>query len=112
MAGEVQKIPKAEEVPTIDKAALPASSLPPWVISARKWGLAAWNLFLRQREISILIIAILLVIYFQSANSVFLSRSNLVTLGQFIATTAIIAAGEVMLLICGEIDLSVGQVFA
>ena len=36
----------------------------------------------------------------------------MVTLGQYIATTAMIAAGEVMLLICGEIDLSVGQVFA
>jgi len=113
MAGEVQKAPKVEEVATIEEvAAVPASSLPPWVISARKWGLATWNLFLRQRELSILIIAILLVIYFQSANNVFLSRNNLETLGQYIATPAMIAAGEVMLLICGEIDLSVGQVFA
>jgi simple sugar transport system permease protein len=112
MAGEVQKIPKVEEAPTVEEVALPASSLPPWVITARKWGLSTWRLFLRQRELSILIIAILLVIYFQSANDVFLHVSNLETLGQYIATPAMIAAGEVMLLICGEIDLSVGQVFA
>ena len=112
MAGEVQKIPKVEEVQTIEREALPASNLPPAVITAQKWGLAVWHLFLRQRELSIAIIAVLLVIYFQSANSVFLNRSNLETLGQYIATPAMIAAGEVMLLICGEIDLSVGQVFA
>ncbi len=96
----------------VHKEALPATSTPPVVETTRKWGLTAWNLFLRQREISIAIIAILLVIYFQSYNSVFLQKNNLETLGQYIATPAMIAVGEVMLLICGEIDLSVGQVFA
>ena len=96
----------------VHNEALPATSTPPVVETTRKWGLAVWNLFLRQREISIAIIAILLVIYFQSYNSVFLQKNNLETLGQYIATPAMIAVGEVMLLICGEIDLSVGQVFA
>lgn len=104
MADEVQK----EALPS---ASLPPA-LPPALITAQKWGLSAWHLFLRQRELSIAVIAILLLIYFQSANSVFLGRSNLENLGQYIATPAMISVGEVMLLICGEIDLSVGQVFA
>ncbi|HET9147063.1 MAG TPA: ABC transporter permease [Acetobacteraceae bacterium] len=68
--------------------------------------------FLMLREASIVIVAVLLFIYFAVANSNFISGDNLQTLSQFIAPSAIIACGEIMLLICGEIDLSVGQVFA
>jgi len=68
--------------------------------------------FLRRREASIAIIAIALLAYFQLSSANFLSPDGVRTLFQFVAATAIIAAGEVMLLICGEIDLSVGQVFA
>ena len=64
------------------------------------------------REASILVVAILLFAYFAISNDNFLSGPNLQTLSQFIAPAAIIACGEIMLLICGEIDLSVGQVFA
>ncbi len=67
---------------------------------------------LRWREASILVVAILLVIYFQVANANFLTGANLQTLSQFVAASAIIACGEVMLLICGEIDLSAGMMFA
>ncbi|HEV2583336.1 MAG TPA: ABC transporter permease, partial [Ktedonobacteraceae bacterium] len=70
------------------------------------------SIFLRQREASILIIAIILIIYFQFSSSNFLTSDNISTLFGFIYATAIIAAGEAMLLICGEIDLSVGQVSA
>jgi simple sugar transport system permease protein len=66
---------------------------------------------LARREISILVVAILLATYFQSSDSAFLSSGNIRTLAQFTAATAIIAAGLVMLLICGEIDLSVGQAY-
>ncbi|WP_112426373.1 ABC transporter permease [Thermogemmatispora tikiterensis] len=76
----------------------------PWLRVAR--------LFLRQREASIVVVAIALIIYFQFSNQAFLSTQNIRTLSQFVAATAIISAGEVMLLICGEIDLSVGQVYA
>jgi simple sugar transport system permease protein len=72
----------------------------------------AVDTFLRLREASIAVVAVLLVIYFQSVNDNFLTSANLETLSQFIAASAIIACGQVMLLICGEIDLSVGQVFA
>jgi simple sugar transport system permease protein len=68
--------------------------------------------FLQLRWASILLVAIALGAYFTFANENFLSRANALTVGQFLAATAIIAAGEVMLIICGEIDLSVGQVFA
>jgi simple sugar transport system permease protein len=68
--------------------------------------------FLRIREASILVVAILLIIYFESSNSNFLTRANLQTLSQFISAPVIIACGEIMLLICGEIDLSAGMVFA
>jgi simple sugar transport system permease protein len=73
---------------------------------------AVTDAFLRRREASILVVAIGLVLYFQASNSVFLSKENIATVAQYAAPWALIAAGEVMLLICGEIDLSVGMVFA
>lgn len=67
---------------------------------------------LRWREASILLACVLLAAYFQSTNPAFLSVSNIQNLIDFTATTAIIAAGEVMVLVCGELDLSVGMVYA
>jgi simple sugar transport system permease protein len=66
---------------------------------------------LARRELSILAVALVLAVYFQSVNSAFGTQGNLRTLAQFTAATAIISAGLVMLLICGEIDLSVGQAY-
>ncbi len=68
--------------------------------------------FLRRREVGIFAVAVALLIYFQSANSAFLSQGNIRTLAQFAAATAIVAFGLVMVMILGEIDLSVGQAFA
>jgi simple sugar transport system permease protein len=70
------------------------------------------DIVLRWREASILLACVLLATYFQSTNSTFLSVSNIKNLIDFTATTAIIAAGEVMVLVCGELDLSVGMVYA
>ena len=64
------------------------------------------------REASIVIAGILLVIYFQVTAPAFLSASNIPNLAVYAATIAIIAAGEVMVVITGEIDLSAGNVFA
>jgi simple sugar transport system permease protein len=69
-------------------------------------------ILLRRREASVIIVAIVLVVYFQSSNQAFLSPDNTRTISQIVTPWAIIAAGEVMLLICGEIDLSVGNIFA
>jgi simple sugar transport system permease protein len=65
-----------------------------------------------QQEASIVVIAVLLAGYFQLSNSAFLTSANLQTVAAFAAAAAMVAAGEVFLLVCGEIDLSAGQVFA
>ena len=67
---------------------------------------------LRRQEASIFVVAVALLIYFQSVNSAFLSQGNIRTIAQFVAATAIVAFGLVMVMILGEIDLSVGQAFA
>ncbi|WP_297910607.1 ABC transporter permease [Thiomonas sp.] len=67
---------------------------------------------LQWRETGILVAVVLLLAYFQFASRYFLSWENLGVLGQYAAAPAIIAAGEVMVLICGELDLSAGQVYA
>lgn len=67
--------------------------------------------FLRQREASILLVAVALVLYFQARTPIFLTQDNLVTISQYVAATAIIAVGQVLLLVSGEIDLSVGHVY-
>jgi simple sugar transport system permease protein len=71
--------------------------------------------FLRQREASVFIVAVVLVLYFgviSSASTAFFSKLNLINISQGTAPYAIIAVGEVFLLVCGEIDLSVGYVWA
>jgi simple sugar transport system permease protein len=85
---------------------------PEKVKGRRAFWLNLGGIFLRRREASIILVAILLVIYFQASNQNFFTQANIRTISQFAAETAIIAAGEVMLLICGEIDLSVGMVYA
>ncbi len=73
----------------------------------------ALNLFVRWQEASILLVAVLLIAWFETANPDFLlTGASLENLSQFIAPAAIIACGEIMLMICGEIDLSAGMVFA
>jgi simple sugar transport system permease protein len=68
--------------------------------------------FGRQREATVFVVAVALFLYFAiSKGSDFTSKANLVTLfSDNVAPYAIIALGEVFLLICGEIDLSVGFV--
>ena len=68
---------------------------------------------LRWREASIVFVAVVLAAYFESANHDFLlTGASLQNLSQFVAPVAILACGEVMLMIGGEIDLSAGMVYA
>jgi simple sugar transport system permease protein len=69
--------------------------------------------FGRQREATVFVVAVALLLYFGiKYNSSFVSQTNaIVLLSEFAAPIAIIAIGEVMLLICGEIDLSVGFIY-
>ena len=89
---------------------------PPAAPAAVSPGRTLWKrateLALGRRELSIAVVAIALYFYFLNAVVDFASTQNLQTLGTFIAATAIIAAGQVFLMISGEIDLSVGQVYA
>jgi simple sugar transport system permease protein len=69
--------------------------------------------FLRQRESTVFVVAVALFIYFAVSSSSFVTSTNLPIL--FTSDSSpyiIIALGEVFLLICGEIDLSVGFTFA
>ena len=68
--------------------------------------------FLLRPEASVIVVTVALVSYFELANQNFLTNANVQTVSQFVAAPVIIACGEIMLLICREIDLSVGQVFA
>lgn len=92
-------------------APTPETELPPQPAERAFWSRLG-GFLLRRREASIFIIAIALIIYFRVSSANFLTAANISTLFGYIYATAIIAAGEVMLLICGEIDLSVGQVSA
>ncbi len=68
--------------------------------------------FIRIREASVFVVAVGLIVYFQAANPAFLSQQNILSLAQFAVSYVIIASALCLLLICGEIDLSVGQSFA
>ena len=70
------------------------------------------GLLLRFREASILIVAAVLMSYFAISNSTFLTERNLIVISHILAPIAILAAGQVLLLVSGEIDLSVGHVYA
>ncbi|SDC51930.1 ABC transporter permease [Paraburkholderia lycopersici] len=64
-------------------------------------------------ELRILLVAMILAAYFEFSNRDFLlTNASLVNLSQFVAPVAIIAFGEIMLMIGGDIDLSAGMVFA
>jgi simple sugar transport system permease protein len=70
------------------------------------------GLFARQREATVLIVTVALLLYFGLSYSSFFSEVNLADLlSEIMAPIAIIAIGEVMLLICGEIDISVGFIY-
>jgi simple sugar transport system permease protein len=78
-------------------------------VTRSRSGLAGW---IRIKELSILLVTIAAGIYFSATTSAgFNSSENYHTIAQYVAPWAIVAAGEVMLLICGEIDLSAGFVF-
>jgi len=66
----------------------------------------------RYREASIAAVAILLVIYIQLNNSVFLSSPLMSVVLRDTARIGMIAVGVVVVMITGEIDLSVGATYA
>ena len=73
---------------------------------------SATNRVLRVRELSVLVVDIVLIVYFGLANPEFFSTGNFQNIANFFSAAALIAVGETFLLICGEIDLSAGMTFA
>ena len=63
------------------------------------------------REGSIVVVTILAIIYFAVVNEHFMTTANLKNLLPYFAPFAILAVGEVMLMVAGEIDLSIGSVY-
>jgi simple sugar transport system permease protein len=63
------------------------------------------------REGSIIVITLVVAIYFSANTSNFLSGGNLETLLPYFAPFAILAAGEVFVMILGEIDLSIAGLY-
>ena len=75
-------------------------------------GARLYGVLIRRQEAGIFIVAVALFVYFNFRNADFLTTGNMQTLAQFVAGSAIVALGLVMVMILGEIDLSVGQAFA
>lgn len=76
---------------------------------ARRGGaLSLGQRFLTLREGSIIVVTIVAFVYFATSSNRFLTTASLDALLPFFAPFAIMAAGEVFVMINGEIDLSVG----
>jgi simple sugar transport system permease protein len=63
------------------------------------------------REASIAVVTLLAILYFSLRTDRFFSSANFVTLLPYFAPFAILAVGEVLLMVQGEIDLSIGSVY-
>lgn len=63
------------------------------------------------REGSIIVVTLIVAIYFSLDTSTFLTSSSFKTLLPFFAPFAILGAGEVFVMILGEIDLSIGATY-
>ncbi len=74
-------------------------------------GTALRERLLGLREGSIIVVAIVTAIYFSLNTSSFLTGENFKTLLPYFAPLAILAAGEVFVMILGEIDLSIGAMY-
>ena len=70
---------------TTDQQAIEPSSVEP----ARGLWATLGRIFLRQREASVIIVAIVLIVYFQLSNNNFLTLQNIPVLSQYTAATAI-----------------------
>ncbi len=74
-------------------------------------GRAILNHALALREGSIIVVTIIVAIYFSANTSTFFTSANFKTLLPYFAPLAILGAGEVFVMILGEIDLSIGAMY-
>ena len=66
---------------------------------------------MQQRELTVVLVTLFVIIYFGIANSAFYTTANIITVCQYLASFAVIGFGEVLILSLGEIDLSAGAVY-
>lgn len=95
MAGEITSAPDVQQPAQI-----------------RQWFETALSLIARHREASIAAVAVILVVYIQLNNSVFLTGPLMSVVLRDTARIGLISLGIVLVMITGEIDLSVGATFA
>src|SRR3978361_311890 len=86
-------------------AAAPAPSGPPAARASRPGAGELLKRFLTLREGSIIVVTVIAIAYFSLKNDRFFTGDNFKTLLPYFAPFAILAAGEAMLMISGEIDL-------
>ncbi len=96
--------------------AVASDSTPPPQGPAGSWArgggaLSLGQRFLTLREGSIVVVTLIAIVYFATTSSRFTTGSSFKSLLPFFAPFAIMAAGEVFVMISGEIDLSVGAVY-
>jgi ribose transport system permease protein len=72
---------------------------------------APWRDILRNRDVAILLVALLLFAFFDLANSRMAAPETLISIARRVAPLCIVAAGMTMLFVAGEIDLSVGGLY-
>jgi simple sugar transport system permease protein len=92
----------------------PADASPSGPASARARSGQALGLgkrFLTLREGSIIVVTAVAIVYFATSTSRFVTADSMKALLPYFAPIAILAAGEVFVMINGEIDLSVGAVY-
>ena len=94
----------------------PPASAPPPQGPAKGWArrggaLSLAQRFLTLREGSIIVVTIIAFVYFAASTSRFTTGASLKALLPYFAPFAIMAAGQVFVMINGEIDLSIGAVY-
>lgn len=89
-------------VPVVDRAGLPVAARPDWRWRGRGEGDLG--------SIPVLLSTVVIALVFQALNGAYLSADNLVNLTLQAATTGILTLGVVLVLMVGQIDLSVGAV--
>ena len=89
-------------VPVVDRAGLPVAARPDW-----RWRSGGER---DLRSVPVLVSLVVLALVFQALNGAYLSADNLVNMTLQASTTGILTLGVVLVLMVGQIDLSVGAV--
>ncbi len=89
-------------VPVVDRAGLPVPARPDWRWRVRGGGDLG--------SMPVVVSAVVIALVFEAMNGAYLSADNLVNLTLQATTTGILTLGVVLVLMVGQIDLSVGAV--